>query len=61
MIIERMEFRLRFGKAKDGIATWKAIMDRCKSIKEAPKMRMLTDLTGPSYTIIVEMEHRSFL
>jgi hypothetical protein len=59
MIIEKNEFRLKFGKAKEGIANWKEMFQIMKS-KDAKGMRMLTDLTGHSYTLILEVEHESW-
>jgi hypothetical protein len=56
MILERNEFKLKFGKAKEAIAIWKEILDATKSMgKSAPPMRLLTDLSGPSYTLILDM------
>jgi heme-degrading monooxygenase HmoA len=58
MIVVRNVFRLKFGKAKEVKTLF----------KEAQKidighgtvgMRMLTDLTGPSYTYVVETTHKS--
>jgi len=61
MIIERNEFHLKFGKAKEGIAIWKEILTSAKSAgMKPPPMRMMTDISGASYTIIVEMELKSF-
>ncbi len=53
MFIERNEFRLKFGKAKDAIALWKEIMKLMKA-KDVKDFRVLTDLTGPSYTLVLE-------
>lgn len=56
MIIERNEFRLKFGKAKEAIAIWKELLDATREMGDkAPYMRMLTDLSGPAYTLILEM------
>lgn len=61
MIIERMEFRLKFGKAKEAIEIWKKILEEFKKHKDAPRMRMLTDITGTSYTLVLELELRSLI
>jgi len=61
MIIERNEFRLKFGKAKEAIDIWTKILNELKKQKDAPRARMMTDLTGPAYTIVLEIELRSFI
>jgi len=53
MICERHTFHLHFGKAKDSIALWKEILDEGK-IAGIPYLRMMTDVVGPSYTLVVE-------
>jgi hypothetical protein len=61
MIIERTEFRLKFGKAKEGIALWKELLEEAKKSDSGfPSLRMLSDLSGPSYTLILEMQLKSF-
>lgn len=59
MIIERNEFRIKFGKMREALALWKQIFEVFSSEKDAPKVRILTDLTGPAYTLIVEISIRS--
>jgi len=61
MIIERNEFRIKFGKMKDVLRIWNAIFDEFKNVKDRPKMRILTDLSGPSYTLVLELELRDFI
>ena len=47
MIVERNEFRLKFGKAKEGIALWKQMIEELKKNERfSVKVRLLTDLTG---------------
>ena len=61
MIIERNEFRLKFGKAREAIDLWTKILAEFKKQKDSPHTRLLTDLTGPAYTIVLEMELKSFI
>lgn len=56
-----MEFRLKFGHAKEAIDIRKKILDEFKKHKKPPKMRLLTDLTAPSYTLILELELRNMI
>ena len=62
MIIERNVFHLKFGKAKEAIATWKEILEVGKKTEMLPsEMRLLSDLSGTSYTLVVELHLKSFI
>jgi hypothetical protein len=61
MIIERNEFRIKFGKMKDALALWNEMMAEFKNNKEGIHVRILTDMTGPSYTLVLEMELRDLI
>ena len=62
MIIERNVFRLKFGKAKEAIAIWKELMETAKKANLAShEMRLLSDLSGPAYTLEVELHLKSFM
>ncbi|MCY7409651.1 MAG: hypothetical protein LH473_05205 [Chitinophagales bacterium] len=61
MIVERNKFRLRFGKAKEGIALWKQMIDELKKNERfSSKVRLLTNLTGSSYTLVMELDLKGF-
>jgi hypothetical protein len=56
MIIIRNVFRLKFGKAREAVALFKegiAIQKRIGAGADFPS-RLLTDLTGPFYTVVLE-------
>jgi len=55
MILVRNVFRVRFGRAKEAVALWKegVALQRRLGFGAAPA-RILTDLTGPYYTLVVE-------
>jgi len=62
MIIVRNVFHLKFGKAKEAIAIWKQIMEAAKkSNLNSPEMRLLSDLSGDAYTLVMELHVKSFL
>jgi len=61
MIIERNEFHIKFGKMKDALALWNEMLEEFKNNKENLHVRLMTDLTGPSYTLVVELELRDFI
>src|SRR5260221_14602043 len=61
MIIERNVFHLHFGKAKEAIALWREILNESKkSNANVPEMRLLSDVSGPAYTVVVELHLKSF-
>jgi hypothetical protein len=57
MIVIRNVFRLKFGKAREAVALFKeghAIQKRVGAGMDF-QTRMLTDVTGPFYTVVVEV------
>ncbi len=61
MIIVRDIFQVKFGKAKDAIASWKKAAELIKrQDKKKRDLRILTDLVGANYyTLIVESQFDS--
>ena len=61
MIIERIKFHLKFGKAKESISLWKQMIEELKKDERFQfPVRILTDVTSSSYTLIIEMNLRSY-
>jgi hypothetical protein len=57
MVVIRNVFNLKFGKAREAIALFKegiAIQKRVGT-KEQFSSRLLTDVTGPFYTVVLEL------
>jgi hypothetical protein len=54
MILVRDVFRLKFGKARDALAVWKEMADVGRRTGSMPAPRILTDLVGPYYTLVME-------
>lgn len=55
MILVRDVFRLKFGKARDALAVWKEMADHAKKAGwPGGTPRVLTDLVGPYYTLVME-------
>jgi hypothetical protein len=57
MVVIRNVFRLKFGKAREAVALFKegiAIQKRVAAGPDFPT-RLLTDLTGPFYTVVLEL------
>lgn len=62
MIIQRNIFRLKFGKAKEALTVWKQILEELqKDGRFTPQCRLMTDVTGESYTLIMEMNIKSLM
>lgn len=59
MMIERNEFRIKFGKMKEAKALWLQMVEILNPKMDA-KLRLLTDLTGPAYTLVLESELKDF-
>ena len=54
MILIRDVFQLKFGKARDALAVWKEMADHAKKAGWPGQPRVLTDLVGPYYTLVME-------
>jgi hypothetical protein len=59
MILVRDVFRIKFGKMREALAVWKQIEPMFDSAAKAVKHRLLTDLVGPYYTLVLEMTFES--
>ena len=56
MIVIRNVFRLKFGKAREAVALFKEGLAIQKKVGGADfSTRLLTDLTGPFYTVVLEI------
>ena len=55
MIVVRNIFQLKFGKARDAIAILSKGADRYRRL--GVEMRLLTDVTGPFYTLVMELPY----
>jgi hypothetical protein len=55
MIVVRNVFRLKFGKAKEAVALLKEGIAIQKRLGLETNPRVLTDLVGPFYTLVLEM------
>jgi len=60
MIIVRNVFQLKFGKAKEAVALWREGIETARRKDQVSgAARLLTDLVGPSYTLVVEFPAES--
>jgi len=60
MIIVRNVFQLKFGKAKEAVALWREGIETAKRKGHfTGDARLLTDVVGSSYTLVVELPAES--
>ena len=59
MILVRDIFQLKFGKAKEAVALWKEGKELLKKTGHYPD-RVLTDLVGNYYTLVLESTSENF-
>ena len=55
MIVIRNVFRLKFGKAREAVALFKEAVAIQKRAGATFAARILTDVTGPFYTVVLEL------
>ena len=59
MIVVRNVFQLKFGKARDAKEAMKALIAINRKLGVSKEIRILTDVTGPFYTMVLEMAYSS--
>ena len=60
MYVERNEFHLKFGSSRPAIDLWKAYLEKVRQQDPKIRVRLLTDISGPAYTLVVEQLSDSF-
>ena len=60
MYIERNEFQLKFGGAKEALPMWKEYLSKVHVRDKDIHFKILTDVSGPGYVIILEIEYQTF-
>ncbi|HKJ45275.1 MAG TPA: hypothetical protein VJ991_05525 [Balneolales bacterium] len=60
MIVVRNVFKLKFGMAREAVDLWKKWIPESKKVsKSNAEIRLLTDLVGDYYTLVVEISAES--
>jgi hypothetical protein len=59
MIVVRNVFRLKFGKAREAQDVMKELSSINTRLGYGQGMRLLTDMTGPFYTMVLELSFAS--
>ena len=60
MIVERNEFQLKFGSSAAALSLWKDYLKIAQQEDAKIHVRIMTDISGPAYTLIVEQIHETF-
>lgn len=60
MYVERNEFHLKFGASKAALDLWKPYLQHVHLDDPTIHVRVLTDVSGNSYTLVVEQRHETF-
>jgi hypothetical protein len=60
MYTERNVFYLHFGKSSQALALWKSFLQTVQDNKNDLHLRLLTDITGTSYTLVLELNYSTF-
>lgn len=60
MVVERNEFHLKFGASREALNLWKDYLSVVQKEDSKIHVRILTDISGPAYTLIVELIHETF-
>lgn len=58
MIVVRDVFRVQFGKMRDVVELWKPVLE-LEAQFAGSKPRILTDMVGPYYTLVLETQFES--
>jgi len=60
MFVERNIFHLKFGTAKQAVKLWKDYLQKAHAFNNNVHARLLTDLTGRGYTIVLELSYEEY-
>ena len=60
MYVERNVFHLKFGAARQAIIMWKDYLEKAHKLNNNIHARLLSDVTGRGYTIVLELSYDSF-
>ena len=60
MFLERNVFHLKFGRAKEAVGMWRKYLEKVSEEDKSIHARLLTDLSGRGYTLILEQRFDSY-
>ena len=59
MIVARQVFQAKYGKGDDVVAICKEFAQRIQADEPSLRVRVLTDVSGPFFTVVTELEVES--
>ena len=60
MYVERNVFQLKFGMSRQAIEMWREYLSRVQQEDDQIHVRLLTDVSGKGYSLILEQSFTSF-
>ncbi len=60
MFVERNIFHLKFGAARQALQLWKTYLEKAHVQNPPIHARLLTDITGRGYSLVLELSYDSF-
>lgn len=60
MYLERNVFSLKFGASREAVPMWKDYLKRVCEHDPEIHARLLTDVSGPAYTLVLELTYQTF-
>ncbi len=60
MFVERNVFHLKFGLARPAVTMWKDYLEKAHRENNTIHARMLTDLSGRGYSLIIEQNFNTY-
>ena len=61
MYVERNVFYLKFGASKEAVPMWKEYLQRVHNQDDKIHARLLTDVSGEAYALILELSYETFI
>lgn len=58
--LERNVFHLKFGASKEAVPMWKEYLRKVHQRDDKIQARLLTDVSGPAYTLVLELTYETF-
>lgn len=59
MLVARQVFQAKYGRGDDLVALFKEFNVKMKEVDGGPRFRILTDASGPFFTVVTEVEVES--
>jgi hypothetical protein len=58
--VERNIFHLKYGASREALPMWREYLQRVQQRDPKVHVRLLTDISGPAYSLVLEIEYETF-